>query len=243
MPHDQAGHEQETGAGPHASHEPDESFPWDADGHADPDTSPLDSGAPRERHDAFNEVKRAKFLKALVKTGCIAEACRRTGTAPRTVYNHQQANAEFLSYCTTAQRMAATPIEIAAWARAVDGIEETVIAGGRAVTRTRYSEHLLRLLLQASDPKRFGRNPGFTRKRMRAAERKEIEKEVRREERKKAFEEITEVVHRVKRERLAAKEAEAAEAAAAPDPQDSRPPAGAGDDLGTGTDLGTGGGA
>jgi hypothetical protein len=115
-----------------------------------------------------------------------------------------------------------------------------VVAGGRAVTRTRYSEHLLRLLLQASDPKRFGRNPGFTRKRMRAAERKEIEKEARREERKKAFKEVSDMLDQVKRERLAAKEAQAA---AAPDAQESRPPAGVGDDLGSGANLGTGGGA
>jgi hypothetical protein len=146
---------------PAAPEDKAESFPWSAD------IAPADPDAPRERHDAFNEVRRAKFLKALVKTGCIAEACRRTGTAPRTVYNHQQSDAAFLAYCTTAMRMAATPIEITAWGRAVDGVEETVVVGGRAVTRTRYSEHLLRLLLQASDPKRFGRNPGFTPKHVR----------------------------------------------------------------------------
>ena len=156
-------------------------------------------------------MRRAKFLKALVKTGCIAEACRRTGTAPRTVYNHQQSDAAFLAYCTTAMRMAATPIEITAWGRAVDGVEETVVVGGRAVTRTRYSEHLLRLLLQASDPKRFGRNPGFTPKRMRAAERKAIEKEARREERKKNWDEFTKMVEDVasqRRAEMAAREAE-----------------------------------
>jgi hypothetical protein len=233
MPHDdEAGREQETrGAGPLAPQEPGQSFPWDADPDDSSGASPPDPDAPRERHDAFNEVRRAKFLRALVKTGCIAEACRRTGTAPRTVYNHQQSNAEFLSLCTTAQRMAATPIEIAAWARAVDGIEEVVVAGGRAVTRTRYSEHLLRLLLQASDPKRFGRNPGFTRKRIRAAERKEIEKEARREERQKVWKEFSDMIDEVKRRRLAE---HAAQAEAADKAQEGQPPAGAGDGAGDG---------
>jgi hypothetical protein len=207
MPHDSAGDEHgPIPAGlPAAPEDKAESFPWSAD------IAPADPDAPRERHDAFNELRRAKFLKALVKTGCIAEACRRTGTAPRTVYNHQQSDAAFLAYCTTAMRMAATPIEITAWGRAVDGVEETVVVGGRAVTRTRYSEHLLRLLLQASDPKRFGRNPGFTPKRMRAAERKAIEKEARREERKKNWEEFTKMVDDVasqRRAEMAAREAE-----------------------------------
>jgi hypothetical protein len=217
MPHDSSGdeHGPKPAGLPAVPEGSDEDFPWSAgDAPADPD-------APRERHDAFNQVRRAKFLKALVKTGCIAEACRRTGTAPRTVYNHQQSDAAFLAYCTTAMRMAATPLEITAWGRAVDGVEETVVVGGRAVTRTRYSEHLLRLLLQASDPKRFGRNPGFTPKRMRAAEREAIEKEARREEREKNWKEFTKMVDRAMAKRQAKTAASAEEAEAEAEEQES----------------------
>lgn len=160
-------------------------LPWDAPiGAADSGDDPGAADGPDfpgQRHDAFTEARKAKFLRALMKCGCITEACRRAGVAPRTVYNHQQQDGAFLAHCATAKRMAATPVEITAWSRAVDGVEETVVVGGRAVTRTRHSEALLRMMLQGANPKKYGRNPGFTPKRLRAAERKELKRELKRE--------------------------------------------------------------
>ena len=137
--------------------------------------------APRIRHDGFTEAKKSAFLKALVKTGCVAEACRRTGISRRTIYRHQDKDEGFLNHCATALRMSATPLEITAWQRAVEGIEEQVVVGGRIMYRTRYSEGLLRLLLQGSNPKKFGPRPGFKRKRLLKHERKEMEREIRAE--------------------------------------------------------------
>ena len=56
-----------------------EALPWDSE------PLPEDPDAPRQRHDAFTEARKCEFLRALVKTGCVLDACRRIGVAPRTV--------------------------------------------------------------------------------------------------------------------------------------------------------------
>ena len=55
----------------------------------------------------------------------------------------------------------------AAYESAVTGVPEQFACGGKVYTRTRYSDGLLRLLLQATNPKKYGPRPGFTRKRLR----------------------------------------------------------------------------
>lgn len=75
--------------------------------------------------------------------------------------------------------MAATPIELTAYERATVGHEEPVIRGGKVVgTRIRRSDYMLRILLQGSDPKKYGPRPGFKRKRLLKFERKQMEKEI-----------------------------------------------------------------
>ena len=101
--------------------------------------------------------------------------------SPRTVYYHQGMNAQFLEHCVLAVSMCEVPLEIAAWKRGVTGIEEQVAVGGRMVTRIKRSDSILRLLLQGSNPKKYGPRPGFSRKRLLKHERKEIEREVRAE--------------------------------------------------------------
>src|SRR5688500_1001860 len=97
---------------------------------ADLSAEPPDD-APRTRHDGFTEAKKSAFLKALVKTGCVADACRRTAISRRTIYRHQGRDQAFFHHCATALRMSSTPLEITAWQRAVEGIEEQVVVGGR----------------------------------------------------------------------------------------------------------------
>jgi hypothetical protein len=80
--------------------------------------------------------------------GCILDACRLAGTAPRTVYRHQENDPRFMRHCQIALKMAG------------------------------YSENLLRLLLQGSNPKKYGPRPGFRRKRMLRHERKQMEREI-----------------------------------------------------------------
>jgi hypothetical protein len=166
---------------------PPPTAPSDPDAHGADPGAPASSASsaaqdgPRERHDAFTEARKAEFLSALVKTGCILEACRRTGVAPRTVYRHQEGDPRFFEHCRTALRMSATPIEITAWQRAVEGVEQEFACGGQVHVRRRYDGSLLRLLLQGSNPKKYGLRPGFRRKRMLKHERRQMEREIRAE--------------------------------------------------------------
>ena len=77
--------------------------------------------------------------------------------------------------------MARTPVELAAWERGVVRIEEEYVRGGQVFTRIRRSDSILRLLLQGSNRKKYGPRPGFTRKRLRAWERKQMERDIRME--------------------------------------------------------------
>ena len=152
------------------------SFPWD-----EREPEPEDPNAPRQRHDAFTEARKCEFLRALVKTGCIRDACRRTGISARTLYRHQEDSPAFFADCTAALRMSGTPIELTAWQRAVEGVEEPFACGGEIHVRRRYDGGLLRLLLQGSNPKKYGPRPGFKRKRLLKHERKQMEQEIRAE--------------------------------------------------------------
>lgn len=156
----------------------------------------------RERHDAFTEARKHIFLKALIKTGCLLDACRATGISAKTVYRHQESDPRFAADCRTALRMSATPLELTAWSRAVEGVEREFACGGQVYTRRIYSDSLLRLLLQGSNPKKYGARPGFTRKRLARAERKAIRREVEAERRfgsgkgapERSFEEVVESI-------------------------------------------------
>lgn len=148
-------------------------IPWEQD-----DYGGAPDDAPPRRHDAFTPARRAVFLKHLARYGCLTDAAKRTGVSVRTVYNHQDKDAAFARDCALAIQMAAGGIELIAWQRAVEGIDQQFACGGQVHTRTRYSDSLLRLFLQAADPKKYGQRPGFTRKRLMAWERKQMEKEV-----------------------------------------------------------------
>ncbi len=133
----------------------------------------------RARHDAFTPARRATFLKHLARYGCLTDAARRTGVSARTIYYHQDKDKAFASDCARAVRMAGSRLELTAFERAVDGVPQLFACGGEVHTRTRYSDGLLRLLLQGADPKKYGPRPGFTRKRLLASERKRIEQDIR----------------------------------------------------------------
>lgn len=160
---------------PASANEPalDEPPPWETD--------PPEQGD-GQRHDAFTGARKQIYLKALARTGCILDACRITGISSSTVYNHRRTDPEFDRHCQLAVAMASTPIELTAYERAVVGHEEDVIRGGKVVgTRIRRSDYMLRILLQGANPKKYGPRPGFSRKRLLKAERKQIERQVRAE--------------------------------------------------------------
>lgn len=146
--------------------------PWDRDEADPPDPD-------QRRKDAFTGRRKRKFLKALTKTGCALDACRIVGISNRTAYNHYDSDPEFARLWRLALEMAGTDIELLAWERAVNGVEEEVIQYGKVVgTRLRRSDAMLRLLLQGSNRKKYGPRPGFSRKRLLKHERKRMEREM-----------------------------------------------------------------
>jgi AcrR family transcriptional regulator len=153
-------------------------LPWESE---PPPEEEFDSEGRRLRHDAFTARRRHDFLKALAKGGCVEDACRAVGVSTTTLYRHQQEDSNFLRQCLTAARMCAFPVELTAWERAVDGVDQEFACGGEVHVRRRYSDGLLRLLLQGSNPKKYGARPGFTRKRLLKFERKRMEKEIKAE--------------------------------------------------------------
>lgn len=137
----------------------------------------------RRRHDAFDGAKKRRFLDALGKRGCVRDAARKAGVSPQTVYNHQARDPGFARQCELALDMAGTDVELHAWERGVAGIKEALFdkdgeVVGYRVTR---SDNILRLLLQGAKPKKYGRNPGFKRKRLLKIERDNIRREVKAE--------------------------------------------------------------
>ena len=176
------------GAEPQQQESRDETLPapWEDDAYLEGN-----EGA-RQRHDGFTRPKRRKFLKELVKSGCMLDACGAAGVSKSTVYDLQTKDPEFLKHCTLAIEMATVPVELTAWERGVTGVEEEVIRGGKVVgTRLKRSDSVLRLLLQGSNPAKYGPRPGFTRKRLAKWERQRLEQEIRAEIRAKrpSFEE------------------------------------------------------
>jgi AcrR family transcriptional regulator len=158
--------------------EGDDPLPWEGDLPPEEERGP---DGRRIRHDAFTERRKHEFLRALVKAGTIEDAARAVGVNPRTIYRHQENDPLFFDHTRVALRMAATPIELTAWQRAVEGVEQEFACGGQIHVRRRYDAGLLRLLLQGSNPKKYGARPGFKRKRLYRHEKKQMEKEVRSE--------------------------------------------------------------
>jgi hypothetical protein len=147
----------------------DESPSLDNDGFAG--GQPLPSAA---RHDGFTPKRRRKFLRTLAKTGCVRDACRRAEISDSAAYKARRRDAEFSALWDTALSKAGSDLEILAWQRAVEGVEEDVIAYGKVIgTRRKRDANLFRMLLQASNPDRYG-GQGF-------GSRKMLEKKIRKQ--------------------------------------------------------------
>ena len=136
-----------------------------------------DPGGEDVRHDGFGPARRRIFLKMLAKTGCVADAARGAGVSTRTAYNHRERDEGFADLWRLALSRAAVDIELIAWERAVHGIEEPVYAYGKfSHMRVRRNDAILLRLLEASNPKKFGRRP--SRKRILKEERRQMEREI-----------------------------------------------------------------
>jgi hypothetical protein len=115
----------------------------------------------RSRSDGFGEERKRLFLAALRHGFGTLAACRLVGISNRTAYNHRRDDADFARDWALARRMAILPLELVAFERAVDGVEEPVYAYGKlSHVRVRRSDGLLVALLAAEDPEKFGRTAG-----------------------------------------------------------------------------------
>jgi hypothetical protein len=140
----------------------------------------------RRRRDGFTGEREA-FVAALARYGTVKDACRVTGVSDTTFYRHERRDAAFKARCREAREQCAARLEAVAWERATVGGEETVIRGGEIVqVKRKPSDAMLRLVMQASDPERYGGTMsrssdeiGALRRRIEAELRPKIEAEMR----------------------------------------------------------------
>ena len=110
------------------------------------------------RDDGFGEERKRLFLTALRHGYPVLAACRLVGISNRTAYNHRRDDPGFARDWELARRMAKLPLELLAFERAVDGVEEPVYAYGKlSHVRIRHSDSLLVALLAAENPEKYGR--------------------------------------------------------------------------------------
>jgi hypothetical protein len=112
----------------------------------------------RARHDGFGEARKLLFLTALRRGASVLEACALIGISNRTAYNHRRRDPGFAERWRLARGAHKLPLELVAWQRAVEGVEEQVYRHGKpSHVRTHYSDSLLRLLLAGEQPGKYGR--------------------------------------------------------------------------------------
>ncbi|TPG39747.1 hypothetical protein EAH79_13695 [Sphingomonas koreensis] len=103
----------------------------------------------RVRHDGWTAARQRIFLRALSETGCVRDACARAGISNTSAYRMKKRSAPFARAWDRAIAKAMPTIEQAAYERAVIGWDEPIVQGGKVVgSKRRYSDSLLRLLLQ-----------------------------------------------------------------------------------------------
>ncbi len=114
--------------------------------------------AMRARHDGFTPTKRRRFFAVLGKTGCISDAAKAARISTTTVDRWRQKDERFARLCEAALEKAASKIELLAWERAVTGIEEPVYHYGKfSHMRIKRSDAIFRMIMIASNPKKYGR--------------------------------------------------------------------------------------
>jgi hypothetical protein len=115
----------------------------------------------RERIDGFSEEKEAAFLAELERSGCIRDAARVADISTTSISRHRRFRPAFDSACKLARVKARGPLEAIAWQRAVEGAETKIFRNGKLVeVRLKPSDAMLKTMLQASNPAKFGRPGG-----------------------------------------------------------------------------------
>ncbi|HEX8642369.1 MAG TPA: hypothetical protein VF702_00475 [Allosphingosinicella sp.] len=118
----------------------------------------------RLREDGFTPARQKIFLKALRRTGCVADAARKAGISKNSVDRARRKFADFDARCKAARALALPGLEEIAYQRATVGAPAKVIRNGKLVeVRVQPSDAMLRLLLAGAAPKKYGRYAGLKR--------------------------------------------------------------------------------
>ena len=111
----------------------------------------------------LTKERQARFLKALADTGIVSAAVEIAGTSRTRVYELRKHDPAFAAGWEEAEERAADALEAEAWRRAVAGVPEPLVSGGKVVRDDdgqpiairRYSDALMIALLKARRPERF----------------------------------------------------------------------------------------
>ena len=121
--------------------------------------------------------RQERFLKALGDTGSVTAAVAVAGTSRSRVYELRRSDSGFAVAWDEAEEVAADRLEDEAIRRAVEGVPEPLVSGGKIVRDDdgqpiairRYSDPLLLALLRAHRPPRRERSVRFTLPALRSA--------------------------------------------------------------------------
>lgn len=114
----------------------------------------------RKKHTAFatSKIAQNKFLRNLRKfSGNVTRAARASSVTRQTVFNLRKASEEFEEKYQEVMSELVDNMEEAAYKRAVDGVQKPVYQGGKRVgTVIEYSDPILKLMLAANLPEKYG---------------------------------------------------------------------------------------
>jgi predicted ThiF/HesA family dinucleotide-utilizing enzyme len=111
----------------------------------------------------LNRKRQECFLRALAGTGNVTTAVAVAGTSRSRVYELRKTNGAFAAGWDEAEEIAADRLEEEARRRAVEGVQEPLVSGGKIVRDDdgqpiairRYADTLLLALLKAHRPEKF----------------------------------------------------------------------------------------
>jgi hypothetical protein len=117
----------------------------------------------------LNKARQERFLNALADTGSVTAAIAVAGTSRSRVYELRKSDPAFATTWDEAEEIAADRLEDEARRRAVEGVPEPLVSGGKIVRDDdgqpiairRYSDPLLLALLRAHRPSRRERSVRF----------------------------------------------------------------------------------
>ena len=112
--------------------------------------------------------RQKRFVEALAETGNVTTAVRVAGTSRTRAYELRKTDQAFAAAWDEAEQIAADKLEAETWRRAVEGVEEPLVSGGKLVRDDngqpiairRYSDQLLIALLRAHRPEKFRERSG-----------------------------------------------------------------------------------